>query len=115
MDFKLGLDEYSRNARLKPALLTVLPLAWTVLVLWPGGAGIWSGVLSLSLACGGSYLLAQLGWDWGKLKESSLFDQIGGRPTERMLSHARASNKAMVQRWHQGLKALIPDLKIPSQ
>src|SRR5947199_6096240 len=114
MNFEFSLDTYSRNARLKPALLTVLPTAWTVLAWSPEQAAGWTGILSLCVTCGGTYLLAQIGRDWGKLKEPELFRRIGGRPTERMLSHVGTNNRGALLRWHRSLKQIIPDLKIPT-
>lgn len=111
---KFGLDEYARNARLKPALLVALPAAWTITVWAPGTAVGWGGIWALFVAAGGTLLLSQLARDRGKRKERELFDLHGGGPTERLLSHVHAPNKARLRIQHARLQALLPDLRIPS-
>jgi hypothetical protein len=56
----LGLDRYEWNARLRPALIVLLP-AWLVIAIWL--PQIWTrlvGFSSLLVTCGLTYLLAQL-------------------------------------------------------
>ena len=110
---KFGLDEYALNARLRPALLTALPAAWTVTVWSPGSALGWGGLWGLFVGAGGMWLLSQMARDRGKLKEKKLFDGVGGRPTERLLSHAFAPNKITLARQHAKLADLLPTVKIP--
>ena len=109
-----GLDAYTRNARLKPALITALPTAWTVMAWAPGNALGWSGLWSLFVAGGGMWLLSQMARDRGKRSEKELFDKFGGRPTEQLLSHAQAPNKVRLSRQHEKLRGLLPDVHIPS-
>ena len=71
-------------------------------------------VLSAVLQAGGGYVLAQLVGDMGKAKESELFKKNGGRPTENLLSHELCENKAAVKLRHARIRALLPDVTLPS-
>src|SRR4029079_10228447 len=95
-DLGIGMDQYDRNARLKPALLIVLPAALAVVVLAPDAIVGWGGGIALIVQAGGSVLLAQIVGDVGKKTEPKLFSMFGGRPTERMLSHGHAPNKILL-------------------
>lgn len=110
----IGLDEYSRNARLKPALLVILPAAITVAVWSPNIALAWSGMWATIVALGGTFLIAQIGRDWGKAKEGRLFARFGGRPSELLLSHEHAPNKIRLAAQHARLCALQPTIVMPS-
>lgn len=110
----LGLDEYSRNARLKPALLTVVPAAWTVMAWAPVERWGWSGLWGVFVAAGGTLLVAHMGRDLGKRKERALHDRFGGRPSERLLSHEHAPNKVRLNQRHSKLRGLMPDVPIPT-
>jgi hypothetical protein len=95
------LDEYDRNARLKPALLVILPASLTVTAL---GVNVSApvGVLTGSLtAIGFTYVLAQFARDRGKRKELSLFALWGGKPTTVRLRHrTNAINPYTLARYH---------------
>ena len=110
----IGLDEYSRNARLKPALLVVLPLALTIAVWSPSMALAWSALWATIVAMGGTFFLGQIGRDWGKRKEQQLFDRFGGRPTERALCHEHAPNKVRLAAQHARLATLMPAISMPT-
>src|SRR5262245_43905742 len=110
----LGLDAYTRNARLKPALIAMLPVAWTIMAWGPGNASGWSALWTLFVAGGGTWLLSQVARDRGKKKENQLFDSFGGRPTERLLSHGHAQNPTRLRQRHAKLAELLPDLRVPS-
>lgn len=103
----VGMDEYDRHARLKPALLAFLPITLAVLALAPDAIAGWGGALALAIQAGGSYLLAQVVGDIGKKKEPQLFKQFGGRPTELLLSHKAAPNKTALASRHAKLTDLI--------
>ena len=109
----VGMDEYDRHARLKPALVAFLPVTLTVLALAPDAIAGWSGALALAIQAGGSYLLAQVIGDIGKKKEPELFRKFGGRPTDRLLSHKTAANKTTVAMRHSKLAGLM-DRKLPT-
>ena len=110
----MGLDAYTRNARLKPALLALAPAAWTVMA-WSADHIVgWGGFWTLFVAAGGTATLSQLARGRGKRKESELFEKHGGRPTERLLSHERTVNKVTLARRHSALARLVPNIAMPS-
>jgi hypothetical protein len=113
-DMGIGMDQYDRNARLKPALLGILPAALAVVALAPDAVLGWSGGIALIVQAGGSFLLAQIVGDIGKKKEPQLFEYFGGRPTELLLSHEHAPNKVGLAERHRKLAKLFPKLKIPT-
>ena len=110
----LGLDAYTRNARLKPALIAILPVAWTIMAWAPGNASGWGGLWTLFVAGGGTWLLSQVARDRGKKKEDQLFAKFGGRPTEQLLSHGCAHNTVRLRQRHAKLATLMPNLRVPS-
>ena len=113
-DLGIGMDQYDRNARLKPALLVILPAALAVVALAPDAVLGWSGGIALIFQLGGSFLLAQIVGDIGKKKEPKLFEYCGGRPTELLLSHEHAPNKVVLAERHRKLAKLFPKFKIPT-
>ncbi|MCR9095669.1 MAG: hypothetical protein NXI30_15720 [bacterium] len=111
---KLELDRYTRRARLAPALLVPLPVAFAFVAVLPdtwAAAGTFWGLL---LYAGGSYFLTQIGRASGKSKQEFLFDAWGGAPTTRDLRHRNASNPTLLLRRHMQLVRLLPDLSFPS-
>ena len=113
-DMGIGMDQYDRNARLKPALLVVLPAALAIVALAPDAIVGWGGGIALIVQAGGSMLLAQVVGDIGKKKEPKLFSIFGGRPTERMLCHKHAPNKILLADRHRKVAKLLPGVKIPT-
>lgn len=107
------LDEYTLNARLKPALLAAFPigLAFTTLGLKASViTGILSGPLSL---VGFTFLLAQAGRDLGKTNEPKLFAMWGGKPSTVKLRHRDASlNVHTRDRYHRHGETIL-GLKFP--
>lgn len=108
------LNTYSFKARLQPVLFVALPGMLTTLAWWPEAATWWSAVSGMVLASGVPALLSQLGRDWGKRKQSSLWASWGGPPTTRLLRHRDARNAATLARYHQRLQQLIPGTTLPT-
>ena len=77
----MKLDLYHCHARLKPALLVVLPASLTVAAWFPDDKAALAGIAALLSSFGLCALFAQLGRDMGKAKEPWLFEQWGGKPT----------------------------------
>jgi hypothetical protein len=96
------LDDYDRNARLKPALLVILPASLTIAGLGAGfsaAGGVLSGALT---AIGFTYVLAQFARDWGRRKEPLLYSLWGGKPTTAKLRHRNpAVNSHTLGRYHE--------------
>lgn len=109
----IGMDQYDRHARLKPALVAFLPVTLTVLALAPDAIAGWGGAMALAIQAGGSYLLAQVIGDIGKKKEPELFGKFGGRPTDLLLSHKTAPNKTILAMRHAKLAGLM-NRKLPT-
>jgi hypothetical protein len=108
---KANLDfsnEYSRNARLKPALLVSLPLA-TLAVGYGLKSSIMIGALFGPLAAAGlTYLLAHLTRDFGVMKQAELFRSWGGKPSITKLRHRNVSlNPHTRARYHQKAAELL--------
>lgn len=83
------LDPYNRQARLFPALLTLLPPVATALAWMPDLAkpSVGGAALTLVATCGGLYLLSDLARSRGKRLEPQLLTAWGGWPSTRLLRH----------------------------
>lgn len=95
-------DEYTRNARLKPAFLVGLPVA-TLAAAWGLKASVLLGSASGPLAAAGlTYLLAHLSRDLGQRKQVELFQSWGGKPSVAKLRHRDATlNLHTRARYHE--------------
>ena len=103
------------HARLAPAPLVALPVALATFAWFPDRVGVWGAVWALVGWAGGSALLAQIGRDAGRRKESRLFETWGGKPTTRILRHREPEkNVVLLERRHKKLKALMHGVKLPS-
>lgn len=87
----LVLDTYERKARLYPALLSFLPIALSMTVQPAFAASIEKHLLSVVVACGVIYLLANIARMLGKAEENRLYRSWGGAPTTQLLRHADAN------------------------
>lgn len=112
---KSGLDEYTRNARLKPAFLVVLPIALTIAVLGFKQSATEGTLLGLASSLGFTLLISQIVRDIGNSKQTWLFQKWGGKPTTVMLRHSDTQlNSHTRTRYHARLCALIPDMHLPN-
>jgi hypothetical protein len=108
------VDVYVIRARILPVVLVSVPIAlvafvWTPDVLTNGrGVGI-GGVLWL-LA---TLVLAQVGRDAGRRRQSALFDIWGGSPTTKRLRHRGAQNATLLHRRHAQL-AVLTGVRLPA-
>jgi hypothetical protein len=102
------LDEYDRNARLKPALLTILPASLLITALGSGYSTAIGVLMGPMTAVGFTYVLAEIGREWGKLKQPRLFALWGGKPTTVKLRHANSTiNPLTLERYHMAAGRLI--------
>src|ERR1700730_7283854 len=67
------LDPYSRQARLQPALIVVVPAAILIVVWFQALWSVWGLVLTVASSCGITLLLSQIARDRGKRLESELY------------------------------------------
>lgn len=109
-------DPYERQARLFPALLALLPLFITVGSIYGPRLSALTNVVTVIIACGGLYLLAQVSRDRGKALEARLFAQWGGKPSTQLLRHRDPSIEAATKsRYHVFLsRKLAQALPAPS-
>ena len=112
---KNGLDEYTRNARLKPAFLVALPIALTVAVLGFKQSATEGTLFGLASSLGFTFLLSQLVRDRGKAREAWLFERWNGKPTTAMLRHIDTRLNVHTRiRYHGRLRSMLPDISLPS-
>ena len=112
---KTGLDEYTRNARLKPAFLVILPIALTLAVLGFKQSATEGTLFGLASSLGFTFLLSQLVRDSGKARELWLFEKWGGKPSIAMLRHSDPRLNVNTRgRYHKRLSAMLPEAILPS-
>jgi hypothetical protein len=101
-------DEYTRNARLKPAFIVTIPVALVCIALG-GKTSILATVLITPLtSLGLTALIAQFTRDVGKGKEPGLFQRWGGKPTTIKLRRTDTSLNAYTRaRYHEKLQKLM--------
>ena len=115
MSFANSIDVYSLQARLKPALLVILPLVVTTISFVPDLLQISKGLIGFAVACGVTVLLSHISRDFGRKAEARLLIEWDGMPTSHWLSHK--GNKLDVQtltRCHAFLENQINGWKAPS-
>ena len=108
-------NAYTRRARLRPALIVVLPLGLAVLSWSPDGLKSWTVLWSLFVWAGGTALMAQVARDRGREKEKDLFQRWGGKPTTQLLRYAGSSNPILVSRRHANLQRVLTDIHLPNE
>ena len=112
---KTGLDEYTRNARLKPAFLVALPIALTVAFLGLKQSATEGTLIGLASSLGFTFLLSQLVRDRGKSREPWLFMKWNGKPTTAMLRHSDPRlNVNTRARYHKRLSSMLPEISLPT-
>lgn len=112
---KSGLDEYARNARLKPAFLVALPIALTVAILGFKQSATEGTLFGLASSLGFTFLLSQLVRDRGKAREPWLFMRWGGKPTTVMLRYSDTRLNVYTRaRYHKRLSAMLPEINLPT-
>lgn len=103
------LDEYSRRARLLPAMIATLPAVIAAAV-WLPALKVAPIITVLFSWFGLGVLLAEFTRDIGKRREPELWASWGGSPTLRRLRlRADCENPAARARWRARIAALAPD------
>jgi len=101
-------DPYDRQARLYPALLCLLPLVALAALLYAPNASALTGVVTISVSCGGLFLMTNICREMGKRLEEKLYREWGGRPTTQLLRHRDGSIDSLTKRrYHTFLAAKI--------
>lgn len=83
-------DEYSLNARVRPALLAFLPAVVFLYLVFPQLYSVLAGAVSIFVLFGLVTVLAHFSRGAGKTAEQDLFRAWGGKPTTIMLRHRDA-------------------------
>jgi hypothetical protein len=114
--FNLFTDSYDRPARLYPALLAIAPIfIAAVAIVSADELTFLKSLGALAVGCGGTFLLSQLGRDFGKTRENELFELWGGLPSVAILRHRDPRLNAITKdRYHKRLATLVPEAKAPS-
>ena len=108
-------DKYSVTARLYPALLTLAPLIWSAIVIFPDLTKNIPHTTALTFATGCLlYFLASIARSRGKFAEVNLVKKWGALPTTILLRHQdQRLNQFTKGRYHSALSSLS-GLTIPS-
>jgi len=84
---ELNLDRYDRNARLRPALFTILPILVLIAIWYPKVWSLLGALASLLVTCGMTFFLAQLARQRGRQLEARWAPAIGRPHSAKLLSH----------------------------
>lgn len=112
---KLEIDDYSVKARLYPCLLVLLP-AFVVGVYYITDFEKYYHYFTAVVALGlFTFVLAQFGRDRGKMKEPSLYDFFGGKPTTQILRFSDTHLDIITKnRYRQILTQKILGIQMPT-
>jgi hypothetical protein len=111
----IKLDTYSIKARVYPAFVVLLPIL-VLALFYITDFKVYYHYITAFISVGFlSFILAQLGRDQGKNKETILFESIGGKPTNQILRHTNNHlDKTTKARYHNGLSEKIQEISIPT-
>jgi hypothetical protein len=115
-DLKSVFDNYSRQARLFPALLTIFAPLVTALAWFPEllGSSLGTTLLTIATSCGLLYWLSSIARSRGKVVERRLIAKWGGWPTTYLLRHSSRLDQHTRARYHSFLSANVPNLSMPT-
>jgi hypothetical protein len=103
-----ALDEYARNARLKPAFLVILPVGMLVSALGLNVSVMLAAFSGPLATLGLTFLFAQMGRDFGKRKEPYLYSLWTGKPSITKMRHRDTTINAHTrERYHQKAAQLL--------
>lgn len=109
----IQFDSYSIRARLMPALIVALPLGLSLLGWVPALTIGANALLGVATTCA-TAILIQVGRDFGKRKEPTLFEVWGGAPATTLLRHSSPSLNPVIRRqYHKRLAQFLPDGELP--
>jgi hypothetical protein len=109
-------DSYNRQARLYPALLVLLPPLLLLLAWFPALENIGHLLITIAVACGLLFLLADFARTRGKKLEPILLKEWGGWPTTIWLRHSDSHLSAEVTRRYHAFLSRQPAIGVlPTQ
>ena len=91
-------SSYEYQARIRPAILTALPVGLTLVVVLGLSRNFLAGILSAAAATGVSYFVAHLVRDRGRRLEPGLWISWGGTPTTQLLLGISSESEAVRRR-----------------
>ncbi len=110
-----SFDEYSLNARVKPALLVLLPLVVTVYVIIPALYNVIATLFGVIVACGFITALSHYSRYQGINTEKRLYELWGGKPTTIILRQIDDTlDKYTKERYHKYLSQKIRGWSAPT-
>jgi hypothetical protein len=98
-----SFDKYTRQARLKPSLLVLLPAFITVAVWFPKVWTLLGGLTAILSACGLTFMLAELARYQGRQIESKMIATNGGKFTTIFLRHRDQTISSATKKSYHGL------------
>lgn len=111
---EIKFDTYSFRARVLPVYLTLAPAILLLAALVPEGLKLPLGGAAAVVFVPISFFLSQIGADFGKRLERSLWHDWGGPPTTRFLRHGNHEfNEVTRGRVHDKLRTL--GLQVPTR
>ena len=112
----IGLDRYDIAARLKPALLVLLPILLTVAFWIPQARTGVGTAVSLLSACGLLYFMAQTTRHFGRSVERRMGEKAGRKHSARLLTHADGTIAAETkERYHAYLRSHGLSISTPEE
>ena len=110
----ITFDTYSFRARVLPVYLTLAPVVLLLAAVVPEGLKLPIGGAAALVFAPISFFLSQIGADFGKRLEKSLWTKWGGPPTTRFLRHGNHEfNDVTRGRVHAKLRQL--ELHVPTR
>ena len=110
----IKFDTYSFRARVLPVYLTLAPVVLLLAAVVPEGLKLPIGGAAALVFAPISFFLSQIGADFGKRLEKSLWTKWGGPPTTRFLRHGNHEfNEVTRGRVHAKLRQL--ELHVPTR
>ena len=104
---EIKFDTYSFRARVLPVYLTLAPVVLLLAAVVPEGLKLLTGGTAALVFAPASFLLSQVGADFGKRLEEDLWRNWGGPPTTRFLRHGTHEfNEVTRGRIHAKLRQL---------
>ena len=111
---EIKFDTYSFRARVLPVYLTLAPVVLLLAAVVPEGLKLPIGGAAALVFAQISFFLSQIGADFGKRLEKSLWTKWGGPPTTRFLRHGNHEfNEVTLGRVHAKLRQL--ELHVPTR
>lgn len=112
----VGLNRYELNARLKPALLVLLPAVVVLLFWYPAAWSLKSSAIMVCSSCGVLYAVSQLSRYLGRQVERQSERRAGRGNTARLLLHSDETYAAETkERYHEYLRAHGRVLSTPEE